>query len=95
MKKHITQIHLSRVLITSPFFLSPITFFCTSNQSIPFTHKYPKPLNLGEMDLRLVLLAWLPCRASLSIWLPAHWAIEPGTVTLISTFHRVSVKIKD
>ena len=76
-------------------FLPPAIFPQASDHPASLSHKYPKPLNLGEMDLRLVLLAWLPCRASLSIWLPAHWAIEPGTVTLISTFHRVSVKIKD
>lgn len=80
------------------FFFPPAIFPQTSDHPASLYHKYPKSLNLGEVDLRLVFLAWLPCKGKpqhLSIWLPAHWAMEPGTLTLIPTFHRVSVKIKD
>ena len=39
------------------FFLPPITFLHASDHPASLSHKYLKPLNIGEADLRLVLLS--------------------------------------
>ena len=61
MQKHVTQMHVHRTSITSPFNLPPITF--PQPKTTCLSLKYPNPLPSGRRswDLFSCLLTWLPC----------------------------------